>query len=314
MRLRFAIFVFALLALAVTFVHAQTAKRLILKDGSYQTATKWEVKGDRVRYYSAERAEWEEVPASMVDWAATDKYEKDRASGKNAELEQALAAEEKDRQTEAEKNPQVAPGIRLPDGGGVFALDTYRGQPQLAELVQTGGEINKQTGKNILRAAINPISTIKQSIELKGAHARVQVHVPAPEIFLDIDMDTQADRLSLADHFRIVKLQEKKDLRVLGNLKITMIGTMSQQGAFIKTKAEKFSGDWIKVTPLEPLAPGEYAVVEMLTPKEMNLYVWDFGVNPSAPENPSAWKPEPVKQNHMGTDQSPILSPRTPQK
>src|SRR5438046_10019144 len=97
----------------------QLAKRRILKDGSYQLSTQWEVKGDRVRYFSAERGEWEEVPKSMVDWAATDKYEKDRASGKPApeavELDKELEAE---RQAEEAKKPHVAPGLQLPDSGG----------------------------------------------------------------------------------------------------------------------------------------------------------------------------------------------------
>lgn len=309
MRFRIFILLGILLALG-SFANAQVSKRLILKDGSYQSVTKWEVKGDRVRYYSSERAEWEEMPTSLVDWKATDEWEKSLNTTKNEELNQALKEDEEEAKKEGEANPMVAPGVRLPDGGGVFLLDVYRNQPQLAEIVQTGSEINKQTGKNILRAAINPIATVKQSIEIKGAHARVQAHTDTPELYLDIDTDTQTQALDLSDHFRIVRLQQKKDTRILGNLKINMIGNVSQQGAFVKTRTEKFSGDWVKVTPLEALTPGEYAVVEMLTPKEMNLYVWDFGVNPTAPENPSIWKPIPAKENKMGTDQSPILSPR----
>src|SRR6266699_2540256 len=150
----------------------QLAKRLILEDGSYQLATQREVKGDRVRYFSAERGEWEELPKSIVDWTATDKYEKDRASGKPApeavELDKELEAE---RQAEEAKTPHVAPGLQLPDSGGVVLLDTFQNQPQLDELQQSGGELKKNMKGNILRAAINPIASAKQTIEIPSAHA-----------------------------------------------------------------------------------------------------------------------------------------------
>src|SRR6202165_6308734 len=84
---------------------AQTGtKRLILKDGSYQLATKWEIKGARVHYFSAERNEWEDLPNSMVDWDATTKFEKDRAAGEPVpeavQLDKEIAAE---RQAEGAK-------------------------------------------------------------------------------------------------------------------------------------------------------------------------------------------------------------------
>ncbi len=300
-----------LLAVACATAWSQgLAKRLILKDGTYQAATKWEKQSDRVRYYSAERSEWEEIPTSLIDWSATEKWEKDRAAGVpiNPEVKEMEEEEKADKAAADIASPLVAPGVRLSNGGGVFLLESYKGKPVLTEVVQNGSEINKQMGKNILRAAINPISTTKQSIELKGAHARIQSHTDAPELYIDIDEDTQVQHLETQSRFRIVRLEVKKDVRVLGNLKIAIYGKVSQQQNFVEARAEKFSGDWIKIVPMRPLDPGEYAIVEMLGPKEMNLYVWDFGVNPNAPENPGSWKPEPVKQND-GDYASPVLKP-----
>ncbi|HZZ16653.1 MAG TPA: hypothetical protein VFE08_11900, partial [Candidatus Sulfotelmatobacter sp.] len=123
------------LGLAVFSPAQDLARRLILKDGSYQLVNTYEVKGDRVRYKSAERNEWEELPSSLVDWPATEKYEKDRTAAPAIPDASTLDKEtDADRAAEESHLPQVAPGLRLPEDSGVFLLDNFQGQPQLVEL------------------------------------------------------------------------------------------------------------------------------------------------------------------------------------
>jgi hypothetical protein len=295
------------------------AKKLILKDGSYQLATKYEIKGDRVRYMSAERGEWEELPKDLVDWPATEKYEKERGTGVTSpeaqELDQELEAELK---AEEARSPAVAPGLNLPSEGGIFLFDNFMGQPQLVELQQNSGDINRNVAGNILRGAINPVASAKQNIELKGARASVQAHTLQPVIYINPTQDEpnaapadkpQAGPPADPQHFRIVRVQVKKDARVVGNLKIAIYGKVSQEQKFVETKVEPVSGGWIKLTPVAGLQPGEYAVVEMLGKEGMNLYVWDFGVNPSAPPNPTAWKPVPPKKP-LDAEKKPELEKR----
>jgi|SRR5580700_156143 hypothetical protein len=303
-------------------LHAQDmARRLILKDGSYQLVTTYEVKGDRVRYKSAERDEWEELPSSLVDWPATEKYEKQRAT---STIPEAAAI---DRETDAERAaaeanlPQVAPGLRLPEDSGVFLLDNFQGQPQLVEIQQAEGEIDHDNRANILRAAI-PGAGTKQTVELEGEHAMVHAHVGVPSIYINVEDEssdappageTASAKPSLPsldapraapqqpeqpeqavvpfDRFRIVHIKVKNGNRIVGDLKRNATGKVSQEQTFVKTTVEQVSGGWLKLTPAEDLAPGEYAVVEIKGSEGMNLYVWDFGVNPSAPANAKPWKP-----------------------
>jgi hypothetical protein len=280
------------------------ARRLILKDGSYQAVTKYEIHGERVRYFSAERGEWEEVPNSLIDWDATEKFEQGRQQGKLApeavELDKELESE---RKAEQARSPQVAPGLRLPDEGGIFLLDTYENQPQLSELQQSGGDVEKNTKTNILRAAINPLAGVKQTIELPGAHAKIQSHTTVPSVYINIDSNEGAPAtapaaagepapLASTERFKIIRVDVKGTKRVAGAVKIAVTGKMKTDERFVTTTATAMTGGWVKLTPADPLAAGEYAVAELLGKEGINLYVWDFGVNPAAPANPLAWKPD----------------------
>ncbi len=314
------------LLLAPLFSPAQdSARRLILKDGSYQLVTKYEVKGDRVRYYSSEREEWEELPNSLVDWPATDKYERERAAGASSPEAVKLDKELEHEQELAEARlPEVVPGLRLPENNGVFLLDNFQSEPQILELQQTAGDINRNTKGNIFRGALNPIAGLKQTIELDGAHAKIQAHVDVPSLYINIDdspdqsgqpglqpdstrpqpqQPQQPQQRQQAvvpfDRFRIIRTDVKGSKRIVGDLKRQITGKVSQEEHFVKTTITRVGGGWFKITPTEALVPAEYVLVEMVSKEGINLDVWDFGVNPKAPANSNPWKPDvksPPKQ------------------
>ena len=302
------------------------ARRLILKDGSYQLVTKYEVKGDRVRYMSAERDEWEELPTSLIDWPATEKYERDRTAGASVPEAVQLDKElEQENERQEAKLPEVAPGLRLPEDSGVFLLDSFQGEAQVDEIQQTAGDVNRNTKGNIFRGALNPVASLKQTIELDGAHAPVQAHVEVPSLYINVEAAPTPSQPDPAvapkespeapsgraqtqqpqqpqqpeqaivpfDRYRIVRTAVKGDKRIVGDVKREVTGKINQEQHVVKATITHVTGGWLKLTPTEPLAPGEYALVEMMGKEGMNLYVWDFGVNPKAPANKNPWKPEP---------------------
>lgn len=291
--------------------------RLYLKDGSFQVVLNYHVVGSNVAYRSAERAgAEEEIPLNLVDLDATHRWEQQQAaaeSGKPApQLDPELAKEEADR---AALTPLVAPDLHLPEDDSVLALDTFHGQPQLAVLQQTDGELNRQTAHNVLRATVNPFSTAHQLVEVKGERAPVQLHVPDPVLFVRLDEDTgkpgneppagalvvdthgskgiSREHTSPRSQYVIVRVDVRRGVRVVTSFSINALGSSKRQADVVQTTTTALpGGHWLKITPVEQLTFGEYALVEVLDERNVNLGVWDFGVHPNAGENRDAIRPE----------------------
>ena len=293
--------------------------RLYLKDGTYQVVVRYQVTGNRVRYISAERGgEWEEVPANLVDWDATHKWEKEHAPGaalKTASPVIPLDPEEiKEKAEEAASMPEVLPNLFLPEDGGVLVLDTFHSLPELVVLDQSTGDLDKQTGHNILKASINPLASSHQLIQLQGIKSKVQLHVATPVLYVslgdhaageaeprDFKVETHGAGAtkgtpsggSPASQYVIVRADVRKDIRIIGSFRMSVLGQVSQQEDIVDTQQEVLPGGrWMKLTPVKPLLFGEYALMEVLSPKEVNLEVWDFGVHPTAPDNTNAILPK----------------------
>jgi hypothetical protein len=287
--------------------------RLILKDGSYQIVMSYRVVGKMVRYVSAERGgQEEEVPVELVDFEATKRWEQKHTAPAEGEvqaptIDPELLKEEADR---AALTPEVAKDLRLPDMDNVLALDTFRDQPQLVPLPQSDGELNHNT--------VNPLSSSHQLVQLKGDRSAVQLHVNKPVIYIRIGevaaapsgsapltVDTHGASQAmtekhpgdpLASRYVIVQADVRTNSRIVSSFKISALGTVQQQADVIATTTEVLpGGHWMKVTPKQSLGFGEYALMEVLSDKEVNLGVWDFGVHPMAPANRDAILPQPKR-------------------
>ncbi len=324
-RIRFRFFALALFALSISLTavsqEAKPAHRIILKDGSYQAITRYEVKGDRVRYLSAERDEWEELPTSLVDWPATEKYEKERSTAPTAP-EAALIDQETAADRKSEKTvhlPEVAPGLHLPEMSGLYLLDNFKGEAQLVEVPQNEGDVDHNTRSNIFRGALGPAASAKRTIEIEGEHASIFSHAAVPSIYINIEDDDEAPAGETAsaqpsqpsldaprqqaqqpqqaegpivpfNRFHIVHLKAKGGKRIVGDIKRAANGAISQDQDTVKSTIDRVGSEgWLKLTPIQDLAPGEYAVVETRGENSMNLYIWPFAVKPDAPANTNPW-------------------------
>src|ERR1019366_3702921 len=100
-------------------------KKLVLSDGTFQLVREYSVKDDRVRYWSVERSDWEEIPTNLVDWDATHRAEAEQAA-QDAELKAKIHASEVAERTkdiDVDRSLEIKPGLFLPDGVGFYIVE-----------------------------------------------------------------------------------------------------------------------------------------------------------------------------------------------
>src|SRR5271154_2840309 len=145
-------------------------KKLMLTDGSFQLVREYRIEGDRVRYYSLDSSQWEQIPVSMVDWDATKKIEAEEAKS-DAALVAKVHKQESARLAvplDIDASLEVAPGIFLPPGDNLFVYDgkTVLPLPQ----AETDSKLSK---KRVLEQVLVPIPIVpsRQTVSIQGMRA-----------------------------------------------------------------------------------------------------------------------------------------------
>jgi hypothetical protein len=245
-------------------------KKLILTDGTFQLAREYAVEGDRVRYWSVERSQWEEIPTNLVDWDATHKAEAEQAS-RDAELKAKIRASEMAQRTkdiDVDRSLEIKPGLFLPDGVGFYALDRNK---LIREMKQSEAVVKTSTGREVEKI-LSGVSLIpgKKTMEIPGEHAAMRLATAEPEFFM-----RPAD--SREPRFRLLRAQIKGGHRLIDSISIRFTGEEKHNSTDIEIQTWTPATGVFRYTVDQRLEPGEYAFVEM-TADGINGYVWDFAI------------------------------------
>ncbi len=253
-------FLFALLTFAV-LVPAATLK-LYMTDGSYQVVREYSVQNDRVRFYSMERSSWEEVPTQLVDLKRTEAEVNQR---KTQLAEEAKVLSEEDR-VERQLQEEV---MKIPRNPGVYFLEG--GQTKTIKAAESTVHTNK--GRSVLKA-ISPVPMVagKATLELQGQNSLNVFHNPQQEFYIQISEE---------ERFGIFRLTPAKGVRVVEKLSIIPVSKeVVEEPIEVEIFRKQLTPDGLyKIWALQPLEPGEYAVVQYTSGK-MNMQIWDFAYAP----------------------------------
>lgn len=245
------------------------AKKLVLKDGSYQLVREYQVNGDRVHYWDLDSSQWQDIPAVLVDWDATKKAQAEEEQ-RQAALLASVHKREEESQAEVldiDASIEVAPSVFLPQGEGVFLFDGR----SVMSLKEAESSSNLSKGKFIEKVLVPiPITPTRYNISLKGPSAALQIHSGQPELYI---RSTKAEMPEI-DLFRAKVHNGNREIEHLDEL----FGEHALTGKTIAVQPWQIAPGVYRYTPTEEMPPGEYAVVQVVSSEPVSILLWDFGI------------------------------------
>lgn len=191
------------------------------------------------------------------------------------------------------QGPEVAPGLFIPHGGIPWALDIFAGAPELVPIHHSTVSVDNHRGSNLARSAV--FGKQKMTTQLDGLHANTRLHTTAPAFFVPVGEDDPGGHDAAnaeVPSWAIVRAQPDKDRRVLQQVAFTAVtNNAKRQEGIIAIDSVKVPGGLLKLTPKDPMPEGEYAIIPLThTPNTFASVVYDFGIDPAAPESTEAVK------------------------
>jgi hypothetical protein len=249
-------------------------KKLMLKDGTFQLVREYSVEDDRVRYWSIERSDWEEIPSNLVDWDATKKAEADQKQ-KDQELaeknRERKLAEETAGVDQVDASLEVHPGLLLPDGAGMFVLANRQFVALKQDQATSKIDVAREVEKTLSGVSVIPS---KHRIELPGKRADIRFGTGDLEFFM-----RTADQRE--PQIKLVRAQLKGGDRLIETETSSVVEDATDQGDNVSTLLWDLAPGVFRFTIDQNLPAGEYAFVEQ-TADGADMYVWDFGVDATA--------------------------------
>ncbi len=254
---------FVLLALVTAALLLGDTFKLYLKDGDFHVVREYQVDADRVRYYSTERGDWEEIPKELVDLEKTEEQRK----GKTEKALKAARAEDEEEKAERTLRKEIE---SIPVNSGAY----YR----VGDAIKAVKIADYQVVTDKKRRAIQMLSPVplvpgKASVVIKGDRSAFVIRDERPEFYL---------RLQQEERFGIIRLTPKKNARIVESISILPVSRESvEDRKQIATFDQQLGNGLFKVWPEKALGPGEYALVEFSETgdnADIELLIWDFAV------------------------------------